>query len=433
MGRATSPLRDRMIFVVGARRSGTNWVQRVLAAHPDVAAAPTETYLFSRGIAPLAERFQHGSPASVSLGTVYMHREAFLDALRDFCDEVFGGLLAALRPGATRLCERTPEHATCLELIGAVYPDARVVHIIRDGRDVARSLAGQAWGPGSLRAAAEEWASHVAAARAAGRRLAHYHEVRYERMLADPRSQLEALFGFLGLDAPDAVVAEAEREARAPFNVDPNHPVVAADKWRTALRADELAEVNAVAGPLLAELGYATPDPGLPSAHADGRTGTADPVGPPSSRPAVVGRLRSGASRVRRRTRRHDGAGDVHRRIFEVQGTADAVAAAISARDVAALSALLAPDAVVRVVADGDDRRARAGAGRDLLAGCLAADPALDGTVVWGDAHPGVPTCTVLARYRTTDGAVHDRVLAVTEEAGRVTSLTWYQLAAPRR
>lgn len=429
MGRADSPLRDRVIFVVGARRSGTNWLQRVLTAHPEVAAVPTETYLFSRGLAPVAERFQHGSPGSVSLGTVYMAREPFLDALRDFCDAVLGGLLPALRPGATRICERTPEHATCLDLIGDVYPDARVVHIVRDGRDVARSLAAQTWGPGSLRAAAEEWRAHVSAARAAGARLAHYHEVRYEEMLDDPRSHVEKLFGFLGLDVCEPAVAEALREAAVPFNVDPHAPVVATGKWRTAFTADELSEVLEVAGPLLAELGYLADGPpgaGRPVAKATG----AHQADRASRLALLAGRVRAAASGARRRVAGRRPATDVHRRIFEVQATADVIAAAVSSRDAEALTALLAPDALVRVVCDGRDRRARGSPGRELLQEVLTDDPALAGTLVRGDVHPALPACTVVARYRTPDGTLHDRVLVVTDEGGSVASLTWYQLAA---
>ena len=46
-----------MIFNAGARRSGTYWLQRITCAHPAVAEVPSETYIFSHGIAPLMERF----------------------------------------------------------------------------------------------------------------------------------------------------------------------------------------------------------------------------------------------------------------------------------------------------------------------------------------------------------------------------------------
>jgi hypothetical protein len=439
MGRADSPLRDRVIFVVGARRSGTNWVQRVICAHPDVAAVPTETYLFSRGIRPLSERFQHAAPGSPSLGTVYMPRDAFLDATRAFCDQVFAGLLGSLRPGATHICERTPEHATCLDLIGDLYPDARVVHVIRDGRDVARSLSRQDWGPGSARAAAEEWVAHVRAAREAGARLAHYREVRYEEMLADPRSAVPALFAFCGLAAPDAVVEEALREAATPFNVDPNTPVVAAGRWWRDLSGPELGEVLGVAAGLLAELGYLdgpareTLAPAGGVSHGTPTPGDHVPPGRAMPSAAASRRALDVAERLLRAVRARIGVPDgstgppLHRRIFEVQAATDAVVAALAARDVQRLDSLLAPGAIVRIVTDSEDRRGRAERGRALLADAVLADPALDGELVRGDAHPAVPTSTLVSVWRTADGASHGRVLTVTEEGGQVTHLTLYQ------
>src|SRR5947208_2188830 len=156
MSRAESPLRGRMIFVVGARRSGTRWLQRILAAHPHVAWVPSESHLFSHGIAPLFELFQHSLRSSTTTGRVYVERAVALDGARDLCDAVLGGFLD---PGAERLVERTPLHVLHLDLISGIYPDAQVVHIIRDGRDVALSVAAQNWGPSGIKDAAAEWLS----------------------------------------------------------------------------------------------------------------------------------------------------------------------------------------------------------------------------------------------------------------------------------
>ena len=57
-----------------------------------------------------------------------------------------------------------------MPLIAEVYPDARFVHIIRDGRDVARSIVAQPWGPATVKEAAKEWGDSVAAGRAAAPR-----------------------------------------------------------------------------------------------------------------------------------------------------------------------------------------------------------------------------------------------------------------------
>src|SRR5437764_15470939 len=111
VGREDSELRGRMIFVVGARRSGTNWLERILTAHPGVVAMPSETYLFSHGIAPLAERFQHANPGSPAIGRTFIERARFLDAVRDLLDTVFSERAHRAGAEARYLLERTPWHA----------------------------------------------------------------------------------------------------------------------------------------------------------------------------------------------------------------------------------------------------------------------------------------------------------------------------------
>src|SRR5687767_2814543 len=173
-----------MVFNAGSRRSGTYWLQRIVCAHPAVGEVPSETYVFSHGIAPLMERFQHEERESQEVGSVYADRERLIGAIRNLCDTVFGEFAEA---GQTHVAERTPWHVFHLALIAEVYPDARFVHIVRDGRDVVRSLLGQYWGPGTVTEGAEEWCTSVAAARdAAGLLGERLLEVRYEELLAEP-------------------------------------------------------------------------------------------------------------------------------------------------------------------------------------------------------------------------------------------------------
>lgn len=268
-----SPLQARMIFVVGARRSGTNWAQRILTAHPDVVGMPSETYIFSRGIRPLAELFQHATPGSPKTARTFIPRGAFLEATRQFTDRVFGETLRSSAQGATHLVERTPWHVYDLELIADLYPDAPIVHIIRDGRDVARSLLSKDWGPDTMEAAAEEWCSSVEAGRAAGAALPNYSEVFYERLLADPEAGICSLYERLGLTLEPPVLDAALLEARSAFNVDPAFPTVGTGKWRQTLPPADLRTFDRVAGPLLEELGYdreAPPSRPLPEALGRG-------------------------------------------------------------------------------------------------------------------------------------------------------------------
>jgi hypothetical protein len=251
-GAATSPEPPPMIFNVGARRSGTYWLQRIVCAHPDVAEVPSETHLFSHGLVPLLERFQHRDASAPDVGFVYADRAAVIGHLRALCDTVFDHF----REGRRVVSERTPLHVNHLPVIHEIYPDARIVHIIRDGRDVARSLSRQEWGPGSVADAAREWEGSVRSGRGAGLGEEIYREIRYERLLDDPGREIEALYAWLGLD-PEAGLPPALDAARRRANIGPSsRGGVGVGKWRDEWEAADLAAFNEVAGPLLAELGY---------------------------------------------------------------------------------------------------------------------------------------------------------------------------------
>lgn len=410
MTREASSLRDRMIFLVGARRSGTNWLQRTLASHPDVVSIPSETFLF-QGLQPLVERFQHVAISSERTGFVYADRDTLLDALRDFCDRIFSDLASRLASGAQRIIERTPDHVRLLDLIGDVYPDARFVHIIRDGRDVVRSLLAQSWGPDDPAVAAEEWRSAVEAARKAAPSLAHYREIRYEALLADPATAVGELFAWLGLDASPAVVDAALLESGTLYNVDPSAPTIGSGKWRTGLGAEPLGVVLRVAGDALTNLGYLGGEPPKPE---------------PARRP----RSRAEGRRVPRRPRSKgtDALGkEALARAAQTQRVSNRFLGLVAERRFERLEDVLAPGAYVRLVGAGLDWTGRGPEAVERLTATLAEDPGIRGRQVRGDVHPAVPTFVLVAAYEK-DGVVHDRIFVLTVEGESVSRVTFYRL-----
>ena len=241
----------RMIFNVGARRSGTYWLQRITCAHPAVAEVPSETYVFSHGIAPLMERFHHDDPAYEEVGKVYAERAKVIGSIRNLCDTVFGEFA---RPGQTHAAERTPWHVYHVPLIAEVYPDATFVHIIRDGRDAARSITAQPWPPDTVGEAAEEWRSSVAAGRAAAADLGdRMLEVRYEEVLAEPEQAIRQIYAHHGLEGG---LDQALEAAAAKANIGRQDRRVGAGKWRESWGRRELRDFEKVAGDLVRELGY---------------------------------------------------------------------------------------------------------------------------------------------------------------------------------
>lgn len=243
---ATSAFGDRLIVVVGCARSGTTWLESLLMAHPEVGGVPeTETWLFHQ-LAPLWSELGAGPAAA-----------AAIPALRRFCDELFASALVMHRPGATFFVEKSPVHSYHLDLITAVYPDAWIVHLVRDGRDVAQSMSRVPFLRRGLAGAARFWSDVVDEVDRRSAGLARFRELRYERLCADPVAVSSELLAWAAVPpAPDL----EERLARVARTRVSTHGgtgrPVGPGGWRELGAADR-ARIYAGAGANLVRLGYA--------------------------------------------------------------------------------------------------------------------------------------------------------------------------------
>lgn len=133
----------------------------------------------------------------------------------------------------------------------ALFPDAPVVHMLRDPRDVAKSSIGMGWagdvfhGVGHWIDTENEW-DRVIAARPAIRA----HELRYEAVIRDTQGQLKDLCRFLGIDFDDAMLAYHRGSSYAAPDV------ALIEQWRRGQTPVEIALVEGRTGGLLARRGY---------------------------------------------------------------------------------------------------------------------------------------------------------------------------------
>jgi hypothetical protein len=387
-----------MVFLVGARRSGTNWLQHLMTLHPEVAGLPSETHLFSHGISTLVERVQHGLASSTKTGSLYMPRAAFLDATRAWCDAAFAPALAAT--GARLLIERTPLHAQHLDLIVSIYPDAHVVHLVRDGTAVTRSLLAQEWGPTTADEAAAEWAMTVAAVAEA--RVPQLYEVRHEQLVADPAATMTALWEALGLSVDDGLREQVRREAPTAVNATAH---MLGTRSAGALSESDARAIREVAGEQLQRLGYALPE------------GTADL--PPAQRPRRI----TGAWKSVPRRRRAAAPAPVPGGTLwaeTAQAAVDALLAALETYDDAAVRRALAPQAHVAIdaVEASGDRAA------EMLLRFWGELPGR--RQQWSQVHPAHPTFTVVVAHEEPGGRRSVRVLVVTPDATRIARVVGY-------
>jgi DNA-binding transcriptional ArsR family regulator len=245
-------LDDRLVLVVGSPRSGTTFLAGALGSLPG--------FIDLGEVAPLKAAIPDLAGRSTEEAAPAIRR--ILTRARRL------GLVGSLRP-----VEQTPETAFVLPAVLRAFPEARIVHVLRDGRDVACSLlergwlragqegtddAGNRFGPearfwvepgrrsefasvGDARRAAWAWRRYVTAVRESGVPVV---EVRYERLAADSGAVAAELAAALG--AAEAPLTAALGKAHG----------ASVGRHARDLTEEELADVLAECGSLLHELGY---------------------------------------------------------------------------------------------------------------------------------------------------------------------------------
>jgi hypothetical protein len=209
-------LDKEFIFIIGSPRSGTTWLQLMLGAHPSVCAT-TELRLYNKYLAPWIEawkteaRMAEGEKSYIGLPVLWKEGE-FHDFLRDFLDLAYSKVLAT-KPDATHILDKHPGYTQFVEGINYFVPQARFIHVIRDGRDVAVSLFEASrklgwFGRQPLYEYANLWKNHVLDARKAAAFSGRYKEVRYEDLSSSPITGLKSIFEFCGVEAGDKLVSE---------------------------------------------------------------------------------------------------------------------------------------------------------------------------------------------------------------------------------
>jgi hypothetical protein len=154
-----------------------------------------------------------------------------------------------------------------------LWPHAKFVHLIRDGRDVALSAIGwrrieklvrdfPIWREDPVSAAAAWWEWHLRPALGDGSALGAelYHEIRYESLVTRPADEMRRVCAFLGIAYDEALLRFHEGRTRAESGLDAKHawlpPTPGLRDWRRDMSCDEVERFEAVAGDLLSELGY---------------------------------------------------------------------------------------------------------------------------------------------------------------------------------
>jgi hypothetical protein len=194
--------------------------------------------------------------------------DATLTTVPDALRALYGAYAGAA--GKARFADKTPRNVLHVELLAAAFPDARFVHLVRDGRDVVPSMLGLDFFPDRFPEAVLYWADRVERGRRAGRRLGpeRYVEVHYEELVADAPEVLARLCDFLALPFDPAMLRYHERADEVVAAVkDTGHhqglwqpPTVGRRSWRESMSRGDVARFEALAGGTLDAFGYERSD-----------------------------------------------------------------------------------------------------------------------------------------------------------------------------
>jgi hypothetical protein len=282
MNSSSSSRSRRPVFVLGSPRSGTTLLYHMLLSSGNFAVYLTESNVFNLlrpRFGNLSVRRNRQALMKVWLGSKLFTRsgldaneieEKILrecrssgDLLRIVMEEV------ARKQGVARWADCTPDHLFYLSAIKREIPEALVVHILRDGRDVALSLAKQGWirpfpwdREKGVLVAGLYWQWMVNQGRENGRMLgADYAEVHFEDLIQNPRSTLEKLGQFIEHDLDyDRIlkvgigsVSDPNTSFAAESSAEEFNPV---GRWRSQFANEQLAAFESLAGQTLESLGY---------------------------------------------------------------------------------------------------------------------------------------------------------------------------------
>jgi hypothetical protein len=312
-------------FVIGVNRSGTTLLRMMLDSHPDL-AIPPETHFIPALSKELKSRRKADSPMTASdvveflaehrrWGDFGLSRDALLERIEreeklrpKFVLRAFFGLYAESQ-GKSRYGDKTPGYVKQMGMIQRSLPEARFIHLIRDGRDVAISREGRMTAEElSVERHAKIWKRRIGRARRQAPRIKRYLEVRYEDLIEDPEPVLRTICEFIQLPYDPAMLAYHERSAdrlqeiardlddedggalRPAVERIRAHSLVTeaprsdrVGRWRELMDPGDVARFEAVAGDLLDDLGYEVSTPegreAVASSAAESASGSGSGLG----------------------------------------------------------------------------------------------------------------------------------------------------------
>jgi Sulfotransferase family len=281
------------VFLVGCPRSGTTLLRRIADAHPQLAVVHEtrwipRTFEFRRGLTPeglVTPKLLARMRDARRLRRLEIDEGEFERSFGNVAGVPFASFVTALfdlygeRHGKRLVGDKSPGYVRYMPMLHGLWPHARFVHIIRDGRDVCLSVLD--WRKGATSYATFhqdpvttigvwwEWYVRLGLEGSSQLEADLYHELRYESLVAEPELETRRLCDVLGLPYdPEMLRFHKGRTVDDP-RLDAKRawkPVTAGLRsWRTQMSDEDVVRFESAAGVLLDELGYEPGAPSIPS------------------------------------------------------------------------------------------------------------------------------------------------------------------------
>jgi hypothetical protein len=279
---------EKPIFILGAPRSGTTWLGKAFDQHPDLACW-----------AEISNIWMWGNTQKTN---DQLTENDLNPKIKGYIQKRFSDYLEKYQK--KRICDKTPRNCLRISFIQAVFPDAKIIMVLRDGRSVinstkkelnrpktvpwkeaysrlkevpvwewsvflpritsrlkrmlgipldywgARPPGWQEWVNQYSREAllAKQWSETMEIAIAEGRKLPpeNYLEIRYEDLVSSPQEKIQEIANFAELDSPEPIINYARSTA------DPSRT----NKWKDSLDPNILQEIKEIMEPTMSKLGY---------------------------------------------------------------------------------------------------------------------------------------------------------------------------------
>jgi Sulfotransferase family len=317
-----APLSYPKLFVVGCPRSGTSWVHQMLSKHPDSISSQAETHAYSLIYEPFTSLRQWNLEKRLQRAAWILRRYGGLAILRGIQSfDLWRGILneyliykqadrvglhflidqtelkelmqqARQLPGSDQqqalvliqlifdhyfqhqggqstqiLLEKTPLHVGYLQVILRQFPEAKVIEVIRDGRDVCVSRAARAqkakWAKLSVQGTMKQWKRCIELGekfRAMPEFADRIQSVRYESLIANQAQELQRMFTFAERawdnQLIDQIITATDINRVADKGEGNSVRSGTIGEWRQRLSAKDLETCYEIAGEALARLGY---------------------------------------------------------------------------------------------------------------------------------------------------------------------------------